>query len=135
MLYTAVIIVLPLGTLVAQRIADPGAFNSELSAGSTLPGHTPDRYNTLGASGKKPLLPTWSQSDDDSTVFSGRSGGGKGGAGKTGVTSTVLSTRHYSENGGPMGLADLELARIDGDIEMGRVRVDREIKRSEEMVY
>lgn len=132
MLYTAVIIVLPLGTLVAQRIADPGAFNSELNA-STIPGNAPDRYNTLGASGKKPLLPTWSQSDNNSTVFSGRSGS-KGGVGNPGITSTISSMRHYNENGEPMGSVDLELARIDGDVEMGRVRVDREIQRSEEVL-
>ncbi|ROV95702.1 hypothetical protein VMCG_07582 [Cytospora schulzeri] len=134
MLYTAVIIVLPLGTLVAQRIADPGAFNSELSGGSTIPGNTPDRYNTLGASGKKPLLPTWSQSDNTSTVFSGRSSGSKGGVCKTGITSTISSMRHYNENSEPMGSVDLELARIDGDLEMGKVRVDREIQRSEEVL-
>lgn len=133
MLYTAVIIVLPLGTLVAQRIADPGAFNSELTAESTIPGNTPDRYNTLGASGKKPLLPTWSQSDNNSTVFSGRSGS-KSGVSNTGITSTISSMRHCNENGEPMGSVDLELARIDGDIEMGRVRVDREIRRSEEVL-
>ncbi|KUI56701.1 hypothetical protein VP1G_03984 [Cytospora mali] len=132
MLYTAVIIVLPLGTLVAQRIADPGAFNSELSAGSTRPSNVPDRYDTI-ASGKKPLLPTWSQSDNNSTVFSGRSGN-KSGLGKTGITSTISSVRHYNEVGEPMGSVDLELARIDGDLELGRVRVDREIKRSEEVL-
>ncbi|KAF3760965.1 hypothetical protein M406DRAFT_26133, partial [Cryphonectria parasitica EP155] len=34
LLYTSVLVVMPLGTLVAQRIADPAAFNSEVS-GST----------------------------------------------------------------------------------------------------
>lgn len=134
MLYTAVIIVLPLGTLVAQRIADPGAFNSELSAGSTRIGNAPDRFASSAASGKKPLLPSWSQSDNSSTVFSGSSGSKGRAPAKTGVTSTISSMRHYNENGEPMGSVDLELARIDGDIEMGRVRVDRQIQRSEEVL-
>ena len=133
LLYTAVITVLPLGTLVAQRIADPGAFNSELSAGSTqLDNNAAGRY--ASASGKKPLLPTWSQSDNNSTVFSGRSGSKSGTAGKTGVTSTISSMRRGNGSGEPLSSVDLELARIDGDIEMGRVRVNREIVRSEEVL-
>lgn len=132
MLYTAVIVVLPLGTLVAQRIADPGAFNSDLSAGSTRIGAAPDRY----ASGKKPLLPSWSRSDTSSAVFPGGSGSSssRGAAGKTGVVSTVSSVRHHNGSGEPMGPMDLELARIDRDVEMGRVRIDREIQRSEEVL-
>ncbi|KAK7746460.1 pheromone alpha factor receptor [Cytospora paraplurivora] len=129
MLYTAVIIVLPLGTLVAQRIADPGAFNSDLSAGSTRIGLAPDRY----ASGKKPLLPSWSQSNNSSAVFPGGSSS-RGAVGKTGIISTVSSMRHHNEGGEPMGPMDLELARIDGDIEMGKVRVNRDIQRSEEVI-
>ncbi|KAG8168937.1 hypothetical protein KVR01_001686 [Diaporthe batatas] len=98
LVYTSLIIVLPLGTLIAQRLADPGAFNSH---GGGRTGVT--RTGNMDYTGNE---------------------------GKTGVTSTVSSERF------PKGadVVDMELARIDGDLETGRVRVNRELQQSEEML-
>ncbi|KAJ0120190.1 pheromone receptor 2 [Diaporthe amygdali] len=133
LVYTSVIIVLPLGTLVAQRVADPGAFNSEASRGGTKRGgNASDRYDA-SVTGKKSLLPSWRQSDNTCTVYSGHRGS-KYGAGKTGVTSTVTSDRFARRNSDAMREIDMELARIDDDLEKGRVRVNREFQRSEEVL-
>lgn len=130
LVYTSVIIVLPLGTLVAQRVADPGAFSSEVSCGSTnSAGNAPDRYSA-SALAEKPLLPCWSQCDNTTTIYSDHRGGNSG-AGKTGVTSAISSER-FSKRGSDA--VDLELARIDCDLEMGRVRVNREFQRAEEVL-
>lgn len=127
MVYTSVIVVLPLGTLVAQRIADPGAFNSEHSASARISNKTGnDRFDNFTANKNALLNPTWSQSSKDSGVFSSRRGSStKTLSGRTGVMATVSS-------GGPMTSTDMELARIDADIEAGHVRVDREIQQSEQ---
>lgn len=127
MVYTSVIVVLPLGTLVAQRIADPSAFNSELSANARIENKMDDRFDNFTANKNALLNPTWSQSSKDSGVFSGRRGSNKALSGRTGVTATVSS-------GGPMTSADIELARVDADIEAGHVRVDREIQQSEQVL-
>lgn len=133
LVYTSVIIVLPLGTLVAQRVADPGAFNSEASRGGTKRGgNASDRYDA-SVTGKKPLLPSWRQSDNTCTVYSGHRGS-KYGTGKTGFTSTVTSDRFDRRNSDAMREIDMELGRIDGDLEKGRVRVNREFQRSEEVL-
>lgn len=132
MVYTSVLVVLPLGCLVAQRIADPGAFNSELSA-STRVGQTPnDRFEAYTASNnsnKKSLLdPSWSQSDKGSTSFAGRRGSSNALSGKTGVTSTITGGTNYKSMIGHMSAVDMELARIDADVEVGQVRVEHEIR-------
>lgn len=127
MLYTSVIIVLPLGTLVAQRIADPAAFNSELSGSARIGNNTRDRFENYASNKGALLNPTWSQSDKDSAILSGRRGSGNALSRKAGVTAFVTSR-------GPMSSADVELARIDADIEAGKVRVDRAIQRSEEVL-
>lgn len=142
MVYTSVIIVLPLGTLVAQRIADPAAFsNGELSNGNTRMGnHIDDRFGKFTATnGTKAnhLLssPNWSQSDKDSSH--GMYGG------KHGVTATVTvgtpnaknsNAMYHAKTGQPMSAVDIELARIDADLEAGVVRVDREIQQDEEVL-
>ena len=131
LVYTSVIIILPLGTLVAQRLADPGAFNSENSRRSTS-GNAADRYGA-SSSGRKPLLPAWSQCDNTATVYSGPRGS-KIGLGKTGVVSTVSSDRFAKTGSDAMDTVDMELARIDGDLEIGRVRVNREFQQSEEVL-
>lgn len=129
MLYTSVIIILPLGTLVAQRIADPAAFNSELSGSTRISNNVRDRFENFASNSNKSALlkPSWSQSDKDSASFSGRRGSNNALYGRTGVTSVVTST-------GSMTPADIELARIDADVETGKVRVEHEIQRSEEVL-
>ncbi|KAJ1299708.1 hypothetical protein OPQ81_005034 [Rhizoctonia solani] len=118
LLYTSVLVVMPLGTLVAQRIADPAAFNSEVSGTAR---------NTL-------LDPAWSQSSHDSSFFPGGQRRGSNAVHrKTGVTATVSSMGHLT-SGGPSGSTDIELARIDANFEAGRVRIDHAIQRSEEVL-
>lgn len=141
MVYTSVIIVLPLGSLVAQRIADPAAFsNGELSNGTTRVGnHANDRFGKFtaaagGACHSKHLLihnktnsPDWSQSDKKSGVTSIVTAGTKG----------ANTTYHHSNKAGgqePMSAVDIELARIDADLEAGVVRVEREIQQDEEVL-
>lgn len=140
MVYTSVIIVLPLGTLVAQRIADPAAFsNGELSHGTTRVGNNPNdrfgRFTATGGTKANHLLnsPNWSQSDKDSAVLHG--------GGKPVVTSLVTAgmpgakmSMYHSKAGEPMSAVDIELARIDAGLEAGVVRVDREIQQNEEVL-
>lgn len=129
LVYTSIIIVLPLGTLVAQRLADPGAFNSEGRTGTAT--STVADPHDFSASGKKPLIPSWNRCGNNNTVYSGRRGS-KGVQGKTGVVSTISSERFPKRHGSDA--VDMELARIDGDLEAGRVRVNRELQQSEEML-
>lgn len=132
LVYTSIIIILPLGTLVAQRIADPGAFNSEISRRASGNGDDPDRHG-VSSSGKRPLLPAWNQGDNATSVFSGQRGS-KCGQGKTGVVSTISSDPFAKRGSDAMGAVDMELARIDGDLESGRVRVNRDFEQSEEVL-
>lgn len=148
MVYTSVIIVMPLGTLVAQRIADPAAFsNGELSHGTTRVGNRlHDRFGRFAAaeSGTKSnhlLNPTWSESDKESTVFSGRRGSSNVIRGKSSGVTSIVSTgipsaksSYQTKMGEPMSAVDIELARIDADLEAGVVRVDREIQQDEEVL-
>ncbi|KAI3395389.1 hypothetical protein diail_1380 [Diaporthe ilicicola] len=132
LVYTSIIVVLPLGTLLAQRIADPGAFNSEESrrGSAKFVGNDPDRSGA-SASGEKPLLlPSWSQYDNNSTAYSGHRGSSSD-PGKIGVTSAISSERFAKRDSDAI---DVELARIDNDLEMGRVRVNREFQQSEEVL-
>lgn len=131
LVYTSIIIILPLGTLVAQRLADPGAFNSEASRPNNT-GKAPDRYGA-SSSGRKPLLPPWSQSENTAAVYSGPRGS-KVGLGKTGVISTVSSDRFAKPGSNAMDPVDMELARMDDDLETGKVRVNREFQQSEEVL-
>lgn len=134
--YTSVVIILPLGTLVAQRTANPAAFDSDRGG---LDGSTRITSDALASGGgnnnnnKKPLLRSWA-----SDAYSPR----KGSFGpRTEVSSTGTSGRRLTDEGLPMSSIDIELARIDGDDpEMGRgggkgVRVDREIRHTEERFY
>lgn len=127
MVYTSVIIVLPLGTLVAQRIADPAAFNSELSGSARISNKTHDRFQNYSDNKKALLIPTSSQSSNASVMSSGRRPSSNALCGKAGVTSMVSS-------GGPLSSVDIELARIDADIEARQVRVYHEFQRSEEVL-
>lgn len=131
LVYTSIIIVLPLGTLVAQRLADPGAFNSEVSRASAS-GNAPGRYDN-SSSGKRPLLRAGSQRDNTATVYSGLRDS-KTGQGKTGVVSTISSDPYAKRGSNTMGAVDMELAQIDGDLESGRVRVNRDFQQSEEVL-
>ncbi|CAN8106341.1 unnamed protein product [Discula destructiva] len=127
MVYTAVLVVLPLGSLVAQRISDPAAFNSEHSASARVSQIRQDRFETFTS--KKALLnPTWSQSDKDSTIFPGRQSGNPSPPGRTGVTAIVTSGANCKSAVGRMSAVDIELAMIDADWEAGKVRVDHEIR-------
>lgn len=130
LVYTSIIIILPLGTLVAQRLADPGAFNSEVSRRASGNENDPDRYGA-STSGKRPLLPAWNQCGNTTTVYSG-SRGSKSGQGKTGVVSTISSDPFAKRGSEGISPVDMELARIDGDLESGRVRVNRDFEQSEE---
>lgn len=135
LVYTSIIIILPLGTLVAQRLADPGAFNSDerrASDNGNGNGNDPDRSG-ISSSGKRPLLPAWKQRDNTTTVFSGLRGS-KSSQGKTGVVSTISSDPFAKRGSDAMGAVDMELARIDGDLESGRVRVNRDFEQSEEVL-
>lgn len=133
LVYTSIIIILPLGTLVAQRLADPGAFNSEeRRASDNGNGNDPDRSG-ISSSGKRPLLPAWKQRDNATAVFSGLRGS-KSIQGKTGVISTISSDPFAKRGSDAMGAVDMELARIDGDLESGRVRVNRDFEQSEEVL-
>jgi pheromone alpha factor receptor len=118
LVYTSIIVVLPLGTLLAQRLSDPTAFNGEGRSGA-------------GNSGGN--APGWNQDANNSNVlFAGRTNS-DGNQGRTGVMSSISSERRAQKEG-PDAL-DLELARIDGDdldLEAGRVRVNRELQQSEE---
>lgn len=130
MLYTSVIVTLPLGTLVGQRIADPAAFQSDFSTPTTrISNKARDRFENYASSSSNKgalLNGTWSQSDRDGAVYSGRRGSSNVFSGKTtGVTAYVTSR-------GPMTSTDIELARIDAEFEAGQVRIDREIQRLEE---
>lgn len=138
---------------MAQRIADPAAFsNGELSNGTTRMGnHLNDRFGRFTATGGTKtnghLLtnPNWSESDKESAVLfsSGRRGSSNivnhGKAGVTSVVSTGVpgAKGHYhagKTGGAPMSAVDIELARIDADLEAGVVRVDREIQQDEEVL-
>ncbi|KAJ4418346.1 pheromone alpha factor receptor [Gnomoniopsis sp. IMI 355080] len=130
MVYTSVLIVLPLGCLVAQRIADPSAFNSELSTTARVNQNPNDRFEAY-TSKKNGLLnnATWSQSDKDSAVFPGQRGSSNTHTAKNGVTATVTSGNYFSNmTVGHASPAEIELARIDADFGAGQVRVDHEIR-------
>lgn len=128
LVYTSIIIVLPLGTLIAQRLADPGAFNSEGRTGTD--NSTAADPHDFSSSGKKPLIPSWNRCGNNTTVYSGRRGS-NGVQGKTGIVSKISSERFPKQGSDAV---DMELARIDGDLEAGRVRVNRELQQSEEML-
>lgn len=137
LVYTSVVVILPLGCLVAQRIADPSAFDSSAghSESARVNSRNPDDRFEAASSIKKSLLNgTWSQSDKDSLVFPG-AGGRRGSSNalagrssKTGVTSTITGGAGYKSGGGHLSALDIELARIDADLEVGQVRVDHEIR-------
>lgn len=127
LVYTSIIIVLPLGTLVAQRLSNPTAF---ASAASRTGGESKPTGRFGGStSGKRPLLPGGTQRDN-TAVYSGPRAS-RFGKPKTGVVSTVSSDR-FGKPGSDA--VDMELARIDGDLESGRVRVNRDFQQSEEML-
>lgn len=129
LVYTSVVIVLPLGCLVAQRIADPAAFNSESSASARVNQNPHDRFEAYSSNKNALLNPTWSQSDKDSAVFPGRRGSNNALTAKNGVTATVTSGTHLNIIGiGQMSAEEIELARIDAEMGMGQVRVDHEIR-------
>lgn len=129
MVYTSVAIVLPLGCLVAQRIADPSAFNSEQSASARVSQNPNGRFEAYTSNKNALLNPTWSQSDKDSAVFPGRRGSSNALTAKNGVTATITSGAHVRTMAGRhMSSAEIELAAIDADIEAGQVRIDHEIR-------
>lgn len=129
MVYTSVLIVLPLGCLVAQRIADPAAFQSELSASARVNQHPNDKFGVYASHKNGLLNPIWSQSDKDSAVFPGRHGSSNALTAKNGVTAIITSGNHLDNVAmGRVSPEDIELARIDADIEAGKVRVDHEIR-------
>lgn len=129
MVYTSVLIVLPLGCLVAQRIADPAAFNSESSASARMNQNPNDRFEAYTSNKNALLNPTWSQSDKDSTVFPGRRGSSNALTAKNGVTSTITGGACVKNMAGEhRSSTEIELAMIDADIGAGHVRVDHEIR-------
>lgn len=129
LVYTSIVIVLPLGCLVAQRIADPSAFNSEAS-GSARVNQTPhDRFEAYSSNKNALLNPTWSQSDRDSALLPGGCGSSNALTVKNGITSTITSGSHLNNaDVGHMSSEEIELARIDAEMGMGQVRVDHEIR-------
>lgn len=135
LLYTSVLIVLPLGTLVAQRIADPAAFNSEISATARVSGMPRDRFEDFTTKKTNMSHATWSQSSHESGhAFRGRQNSRNALNGAMGVTATVSSMGYYNKMvGGAFGPDDIELAEMGPDIESGCVRVEHEVQQSEEM--
>lgn len=132
LVYTSMIIVLPLGTLIAQRLADPAAFNSEGRSNAGNSNVNAVDPHDFSSSGKKPLIPSWNRDGNITAMFSGGRGS-KDVQGKTGVVASVTSD-HFHNKGSDA--VDMELAQIDndGDIEAGRVRVNRQLQQSEEML-
>ena len=102
--YTSVFLVLPLGTLMAQRIANPAAFSTNHDS----------LFSGTGAS-KQPFLKSWHSNTTSSQN-------------RTGVTTYVASDYNKEK----MGYADSELARIDHDDLEGGVRVNRTIEHREQ---
>lgn len=127
LVYTSVVIVLPLGCLVAQRIADPAAFNSESSASARVNQNPHDRFEAYSSNKNALLNPTWSQSDKGSAVFLGRRGSSNALTAKNGVTATVTSGTQLNTVG-HMSAEEIELANIDAEMGMRHVRVDHEIR-------
>lgn len=112
------VIVLPLGTLVAQRIAAPSAYNSLANMQSRNTG----TMASTAIGSDQPLFKTWSR------VHSRGGSSGKGG----GITSRITSG-HPSNTGAGIDHIDAELARIENqDLEKGQVRVDRDFEHREE---
>lgn len=110
--YTSVVIVLPLGTLVAQRLANPAAFTTPTGSNHS---HV--------ASSRVPFLKCWQRT-------AGSPDGSCSAATSTaphhGVTSHVVSN-------GCREKAGRRAAAYDEDLERG-VRVDREIEHREERI-
>jgi pheromone alpha factor receptor len=147
MTQTSVILVLPLGTLVAQRLANPGWFDSDRRAGesSNSTGATGSSISRGGMSGttatstvKRPLL--WS-----SRGSAGRDGVHRGGQSAVSTHIAAASDLSVSEKARAAHVerdemaVDRDLARIasgEQDLERGHggVRVDYGIERTEERV-
>lgn len=136
MVYTSVIIVLPLGTLVAQRIADPTVFgNSDLGNGSTPMGNqVDDRFGRFIMAKKHQLLnPSWGRSDKNtgsSLSSSCQSGSNNGLSGKSSEVSSTTSAsigNYKAATVEPLDMIDLELARIDADLEAGMMGLDYKV--------
>jgi pheromone alpha factor receptor len=103
--YTSVVLVLPLGTLAAQRIANPGAFNS--------PEHT--QVPSSGNS-KEPFLKTWHSTSE----------------GSAGISSHIVSEGRTETRERQSSLQDGGYAKYGcGDLEKG-VRVERQIEHTEQ---
>ncbi|KAK4214570.1 fungal pheromone mating factor STE2 GPCR-domain-containing protein [Rhypophila decipiens] len=141
---TSVVIVLPLGSLVAQRLSNPSAFSHEttqqsgshltlnISASGTSAGVMADANGGRGGSvaSRRPLLvPTSSTATTAAAAGSGNR--------HLGVTSDARFERRGS---GHDSAYDKELASIDhldvehGGFALGAVRVDRRIESSEERI-
>ena len=82
MTYTSVIVVLPLGSLAAQRVANPSAFGSDSGSGT--------RKASSGGDNRDPFLKSWhsatvsSQIESNSSQSRGRSSLQDDGFGKYG---------------------------------------------------
>lgn len=99
---------------------------SDLNVSPRISNNTRDRFENYASHKGGLIKPSWSQSDKSSTLFSGRRSSNHPLSGSTSVTVRVSSSGAMSPN-------DIELARIDADVEGGKVRVDREIQRLEEV--
>ncbi|PSR97616.1 fungal pheromone mating factor STE2 GPCR-domain-containing protein [Coniella lustricola] len=136
LLYTSVLVVLPLGTMVAQRIADPAAFNSELSATARVTDIPRDRFEEFTTRKTSVSPGTWSQSSHESDrAFRIRhTSESNAPHGTMGVTATVSSVGYYNKlAGGALNPNDIELEHIEVDVEAGCVRVEHEVQQSAEI--
>lgn len=143
MVYTTVIIVLPLGTLVAQRLANPSAFltpkqEHESGITSTTRGANSFRFGNGGSpssgASRTPFLKNWSRHNTVSSTLTRRGSDEEVPGNGNKLTVKVESQRRDGAAHPRADAVDMELARIDeGDLEKG-VRVDRAIERREEMI-
>ncbi|KAH8887848.1 hypothetical protein GQ53DRAFT_725580 [Thozetella sp. PMI_491] len=107
--HTSVFIVLPLGSLVAQRIANPGAFSVERVSSGRSSGRS---------SNKQPFLKSWHSSITAATK----------GVNRHGVTTHVASTSHQEKTSDAFS----DLDHVVEDLEHG-VRVNRQIEHHEQL--
>ncbi|KAK3375726.1 pheromone receptor 2 [Lasiosphaeria ovina] len=153
---TSVIVVLPLGTLMAQRLANPGWFGSGRASSGGRSGQSASASSNTGtgASSKRQLLAatdsgrtTTSTAASRSYSYNNHANNGAGAAAEPGgLTSHITSEKpslspkqsHHADH------VEMELSRIDdedlelgiagGGAQRGGVRVERVIERTEERV-
>lgn len=124
MVYTSVVVILPLGSLVAQRIADPAAFSvvSSEGASSRSGGSSRSRFSF-----KKAFLHSLSRSDKDHFQDAGTARPSNVSENEKTMTTPKFSCQMQSNKIG--------LTIVRTDLEKVQARVDRESQQSEEVLW